>query len=137
MTSQQPSHQEVVDSTAAAEASMRAQSVPVNVYETSAALVVLAPLPAVTADDVTIELRDDRTLRFWAHLRSEGPREYLLREWSYGGYEREVPVPDGFGAGVEASLANGQLAVRVLRGEPAGPVTVKPTAVGTASGTGR
>jgi HSP20 family molecular chaperone IbpA len=107
---------------------MRAQNVPVNVYEASGALVVLAPMPAVTADDVTIELRDDRTLRFWAHLRSEGPREYLVHEWSYGGYEREVPLPDGYGAGVEASLANGQLAVRVLRGEPAGPVTVKPTA---------
>ena len=105
---------------------MRAQSVPVNVYETSGALVVLAPLPAVTADDVTVELRDDRTLRFWAHLRSEGPREYLMREWSYGGYEREIPLPEGYGAGVEASLANGQLAVRVLRGEPAGAVTVKP-----------
>jgi HSP20 family molecular chaperone IbpA len=126
----QPSHQEVVESTAAAEASMKAQSVPVNVYETTGALVVVAPLPAVTADDVTVELRDDRTLRFWAHLRSEGPREYLMREWSYGGYEREIPLPDGYGAGVEASLANGQLAVRVLRGSLDGPVTVKPTAIG-------
>ena len=88
MTTQQPSqasHQEVVESTAAAAATMRAQSIPVNVYETTGALVVLAPLPAVTADDVTIELRDDRTLRLWADLRSEGPREYLVREWSYGG----------------------------------------------------
>lgn len=116
---------------------MRAQSVPVNVYETSAALVVVAPLPAVTAEDVTIELRDDHTLRFWAHLRSEGPREYLVREWSYGGYEREVPLPEGYGAGVEASLANGQLAVRVLRGDFAGAATVKPTPVGSPSGSGR
>jgi len=113
---------------------MRAQSVPVNVYETSAALVVLAPLPAVTADDITVELRDDNTLRFWAHLRSEGPRDYLVREWSYGGYEREIPLPDGYGAAVEASLANGQLAVRVLRGDPAGPLTVKPTALGGGTG---
>lgn len=113
---------------------MRAQSVPVNVYEASGALVVLAPLPAVTADDVTVELREDRTLRFWAHLRSEGTREYLVHEWSYGGYEREIELPDGYGAGLEASIANGQLAVRVLRGEPSGAVTVKPTAVGGGAG---
>jgi HSP20 family molecular chaperone IbpA len=128
MASQQPSHQEVVDSTAATEATMRPQSVPVNVYETPAALVIVGPLPAVTADDVTIELRGDR-LRFWASLRSAGPREYLMHEWEYGGYEREIELPAGYGSGVEASLANGQLAIRVLRGDHAGDVIVKPAKV--------
>ena len=50
-------------------------------------------------------------------LRSAGPREYAIHEWEYGGYERSVETPDGFGSGVEASLANGQLVVRVLRGD--------------------
>jgi HSP20 family molecular chaperone IbpA len=121
----QPTHQEVVDATAEAEATMRAQRVPVNVYETSGALVVVAPLPAVTADDVSIELQPG-TLRFWAHLRSAAPREYLVNEWDYGGYEREIDLPAGYGGGVEASLANGQLAIRVLRGEPSGSITVSP-----------
>ena len=125
--SEQPSHREVVDATAAAQEEMRPQSVPVNVYETTAALVIVAPLPAVTADDVTIELRPG-TLRFWAYLRSAAPREYLVHEWDYGGYEREVDIPEGFGSAVEASLANGQLAVRVLRGQPAGTLTIKPAA---------
>jgi HSP20 family molecular chaperone IbpA len=128
VTSDQPSHQQVKDSTADTEATMRAQRVPVNVYETPAALVVVAPLPAVQADDVTIELRPG-TLRFWAHLRSAGPREYLTQEWDYGGYEREVEVPDGFGGSVEASLANGQLAIRVLRGARAETLSVKPSAL--------
>jgi HSP20 family molecular chaperone IbpA len=97
----------------------------VNVYETSGALVVVAPLPAVTADDVSIELHPG-TLRFWAHLRSAAPREYLVNEWDYGGYEREIDLPAGYGGGVEASLANGQLAIRVLRGEPSGSITVSP-----------
>ena len=105
---------------------MRTQQVPVNVYEASGALVVLAPLPAVTADDVTIELRDN-CLRFWAHLRSSGPREYLLSEWQYGGYEREIELPGGYGRDVEASLHNGQLAIRVLKGAPAGEVSIKPS----------
>jgi HSP20 family molecular chaperone IbpA len=128
MTTDQSSHQEVVDATAATERTMRLQRVPVNVYETTGALVVISPLPAVTADDVTIELRPG-TLRFWAHLRSAGPRQYLTHEWEYGGYEREVDVPEGYGGGVEAALANGQLAIRVLRGQTAETVSVKPNPI--------
>jgi HSP20 family molecular chaperone IbpA len=127
MATGRPSRQEVTEATAAAEASMRPQRVPVNVYETPGALVVVAPLPAVTAADVTIEVKPG-ILRFWAHLRSAGPREYLVREWDYGGYEREVEVPEGFGSAVEASLANGQLAIRVLRGTPAQRLTIQPQA---------
>jgi len=127
MAGQNPTHQQVTAATAAAEATMAPQSVPVNVYETPGALVVLAPLPAVTPDDVSIELRDGR-LRFWAHLRSAAPREYLVREWEYGGYERELDVPDGYGSGLEATLSNGQLAIRVLRGEARAHLDVKPHA---------
>jgi HSP20 family molecular chaperone IbpA len=105
---------------------MRPQKVPVNVYETSGALVILAPLPAVTPADVTIELRPG-TLRFWAHLRSAGPRQFITQEWDYGGYEREVDVPAGYGSAVEACLTNGQLAIRVLRGEPQDSLVVQPT----------
>jgi HSP20 family molecular chaperone IbpA len=128
MSSEQPSHQDVVDATAHAERTMRPQRVPVNVYETSGALVIVSPLPAVTADDVTIELRPG-SVRFWAHLRSAAPREYLTREWDYGGYEREVEVPEGYGGGVEASLANGQLAIRVLRGRVDDAVSIRPSAL--------
>jgi HSP20 family molecular chaperone IbpA len=124
----QPSQQEVAEATADTERTMRSQSVPVNVYETTGALVVVSPLPAVKAEDVTIELRPG-TLRFWARLRSAPPREYLTHEWEYGGYEREVDVPEGFGGGVEASLANGQLAIRVLRGSTSELVSVKPNAL--------
>ena len=105
---------------------MQPQTVPVNVYETPGALVVVAPLPAVTADQVTIELKPGR-VRFWATLRSAGPRQYLLHEWDYGGYEREIELPEGYGSGVEATLSNGQLALRVLRGEPVESLTVTPT----------
>jgi HSP20 family molecular chaperone IbpA len=124
MTSEQTSHGEVVASTEAVETSMTPQWVPVNVHETTEALVIVAPLPAVTAKDVTIELKPG-SVRFWAHLRSAGPREYLVHEWHYGGYEREIELPPGFGAGVEATLTNGQLAIRVLRGEPV-TLTIQP-----------
>ena len=116
-------------STSTTEAEMHPQSVPVNVYEASEALVVVAPLPAVKAADVCVELRpgDPTTMRFWAHVRSAGPRTYLVHEWEYGGYERQLELPPGYGSGVEASLHNGQLVVRVLRGDPADPLTVTPS----------
>ena len=122
----QPSHQEVVAATAAAEAVMQVQPVPVNAYEAPEALVIVAPLPAVQASDVTVELRPG-CLRFWAHLRSAGPREYVMHEWDYGGYEREIDLPEGYGGGVEATLANGQLAIRVLRGECTSPSSITPS----------
>jgi HSP20 family molecular chaperone IbpA len=122
-------HNHVAESTATTEAEMRPQRVPVNVYEATGAMVLLAPLPAVRCDDVRVELRpgDPVTLRFWAHLRSAGPREYLVHEWEYGGYERQLELPTGFGGGLEASLHNGQLAVRVLRGDCTQPLTVVPS----------
>jgi HSP20 family molecular chaperone IbpA len=126
MTIEQPTHAEVTEATVATEAEMRPQAVPVNVYEAPEALVIVAPLPAVKAEDVTVELRPG-CLRFWAHLRSSGPREYLVQEWEYGGYEREIELPEGYGSGVEASLARGQIAIRVLRGEAGELVSIHPT----------
>jgi HSP20 family molecular chaperone IbpA len=126
MTNEQASHGDVVASTEAVEASMTPQRVPVNAHETSEALVIVAPLPAVTAKDVTVELKPG-SIRFWSHVRSAGPRDYLIHEWHYGGYEREVELPAGFGAGVEATLTNGQLVIRVRRGEPS-TLTIQPHA---------
>ena len=122
-------HDHVTIATSATEATMRPQQVPVNVYTTSEAVVLVAPLPAVRPTDVCIEVRPGApaTVRFWAHVRSAGPREYLVHEWEYGGYERQLDLPDGFGGGVEASLHNGQLAVRILRGTCAGPLTITPS----------
>jgi HSP20 family molecular chaperone IbpA len=125
MSSEQASQGDVRAATDAVEASMTPQRVPVNVHETSEALVIVAPLPAVTAKDVTIELKPG-SVRFWAHVRSAGPRDYLVHEWHYGGYEREVDLPAGFGGGVDATLTNGQLAIRVLRGEPQ-TLTIQPS----------
>lgn len=120
-------HRDIVETTAATEQVMRPQQVPVNVYEAPEALVIVAPLPAVQADDINIEV-DAGQVRFWAHLRSAGPREYLLHEWDYGGYERVLDLPDGFGSGVEATYSHGQLVIRILRGVCDGRLSVTPVA---------
>ena len=100
------------------------------IHEKFVAKVGSATLPrrtsAVQPGDVTVEVRPG-TLRFCAELRSAGPREYLINEWDYGGYEREIALPDGYGSGVEATLTNGQLAIRVLRGQVTSPLTTRPS----------
>lgn len=117
--------EEVREATAQTERTMRPQTVAVNVYESSNNLMVLAPMPAVMPEDVTIELRPG-SLRFWAHVRSAGPREYLIHEWEYGGFEREIGIPSKYGGGLDATLANGQLAIRVHEGTTNGVIVANP-----------
>jgi HSP20 family molecular chaperone IbpA len=125
MTNEGADQQKISEATQAAASAMRPQWFPVNAHEAPEALVVVAPLPAVMPSDVTIELGPN-TLRISSRLRSSGPREYVLHEWEYGGYEREIDLPEGFRGGLEASLTNGQLVVRVLRGPFSRPVSVQP-----------
>ena len=125
MAAQGSNHQKISKTTDATASTMRPQWFPVNAHEAPEALVVVAPLPAVVPSDVTTELGPS-TLRISSRLRSSGPREYLLHEWEYGGYEREIDLPKGFRGGLEASLTNGQLVVRVLRGPFTRQVSVQP-----------
>ena len=62
MSTEQLRHHVVVEATSDTERTMQPQRVPVNVYESTGALVIVAPLPAVTPHDVTVELRP-RTVR--------------------------------------------------------------------------
>ena len=105
---------------------MAPQSVPVNAYEAGDAFVIVAPFPAVTAKDVTVSLSSEG-VRLCAELRSAGPREHTIHEWDYGGYDRLVDTPPGFGSAVEASLNNGQLVVRVLSGDFTAEQRIHPT----------
>lgn len=94
-----------------------AQRVPVNVYETEGAVVIVAPFPGVMADDIEVNV-DGRNVSMRAGMRSEAQkRDYIAHEWDYGPYERTVEIPTGFGGQASASFGNGQLAVRVLKGE--------------------
>ncbi len=99
-------------------------SVPVNVYQAEEALVVIAPLPGVMPDDIQLSVTDNQ-LRISAAMRSPAPKEYLIHEWHYGPYERLVDLPEGFGGGGTATLGNGQLAIRLTRGEGSGAIPVK------------
>ena len=127
MSTNRPSVEEVRATTAETARSMAPQRVPVNAYEA----------PGGVRDRGAVAGRD----RSRHHRRVDagggqdlcrtpqcGPRDYAIHEWEYGGYEREVDVPDGYGSGVEAGLANGQLVVRVLSGAFEHDQRIHPTA---------
>jgi HSP20 family molecular chaperone IbpA len=106
----------------AVETATHPQTVPVNLDE---ALVAVAPLPGVMADDIDIAVEQGR-LTITAAMRTAAPKDYLRHEWHYGPYEREVEIPEDFGAQVTASFGNGQLAIQLGRGTPDGRVVAKP-----------
>jgi HSP20 family protein len=101
------------------------QTVPVNVYETDEALVVVAPLPGVMAGDIEVVVEPGR-LTITAAMRTAAPKDYLRHEWHYGPYRRELEIPDRYGGEVAASFGNGQLAIHLGRGAPDGKVVVTP-----------
>lgn len=106
--------------------------VPVNVWETSGALMVVAALPAVMPDDIEITLDQER-LTIRADRRTEAPKDYTIHEWDYGPYERTLDLPGGFAGAVVASLGNGQLAIRIGRsgtGEDQQHQVIRPTLAG-------
>ena len=92
------------------------QRVPVNMYETDGAVVLVLPMPGVMADDVSIDIEDER-VHVNATERTPAEKDYITHEWHYGPYERMVTVPKGFGGPASATFGNGQLAIRIERGD--------------------
>src|SRR5947209_2554922 len=101
------------------------QPVPVNLYRTDEALVLVAPLPGVMADDVEVVVEPGQ-VTVSAAMRTAAPKDYLLHEWHYGPYRRSIELPWGFGATAAASFGNGQLAVHLGRGDPTERFVVHP-----------
>lgn len=81
-----------------------ATAVPVNVFENDRELMVVAPMPGVAPEDISIEVTDDGHLTLRAAIHGEGQERitYLTREWSYGPYERRIELP----CAVDARRAN-------------------------------
>jgi len=101
------------------------QPVPVNLYLTEEAMVVVAPLPGVMPDDVEVVVEPGQ-ITISAAMRTAAPKDYLLHEWHYGPYRRAIELPWGFGATAAASFGNGQLAVRIGRGDATERYVVRP-----------
>ena len=95
-----------------------ATAIPVNLFENNRELMVVAPMPGVGPEDISIDVTDDGRLVLRAAQHGEGQEriDYLQREWSYGPYERTIELPyavDAMRANV--SYGNGVLSVTLPR----------------------
>ena len=81
-----------------------ATAVPVNLFENERELMVVAPMPGVSPEDISIDVTDDGKLTVRSAQHGEGQERisYLLREWSYGPYVRTIELP----CAVDARRAN-------------------------------
>ncbi len=79
-------------------------AVPVNLFENERELMVVAPMPGVSPEDISIDVTDGGQLTVRSAQHGEGQEriDYLLREWSYGPYERTIELP----CAVDARRAN-------------------------------
>lgn len=112
-------------------------AVPVNLFENDRELMVVAPMPGVAPEDISIDVTDDGRLVLRAAQHGEGQEriDYLTREWSYGPYERSVELPyavDAMRANV--SFGNGVVTVTLPRAERTSPNTIHMERTGHARG---
>jgi HSP20 family protein len=97
-----------------------ATAIPVNLYENERELMVVAPMPGVTAEDISVDVGADGWLTLRAAMHGEGQEriQYILREWSYGPYERRVELPCSVDATrANLSFGNGVLAVALPKAQ--------------------
>jgi HSP20 family protein len=72
------------------------QTVPVNVFETENELMIVAAMPGIEAGNVDIRVEENRlTIRSEKRGPGQEHHRYLVREWSYGPYERTIELPRG------------------------------------------
>ncbi len=111
--------------------------VPVNLFENERELMVVAPMPGVAPEDISVEVTADGKLTLRAEPRGEGQERitHLRREWSYGPYERTIELPYPVDA-VRANVAygNGVLSITLPRAEMATPGRVLVPRTGHARG---
>ena len=72
-----------------------ATAVPINMFENDRELMVVTPMPGVAPEDISIDVTNDGRLTVRAAMHGEGQEriEHILREWSYGPYERTIELP--------------------------------------------
>jgi HSP20 family protein len=83
-------------------------------FENDRELMVVTPMPGVSPEDISIDVTDDGKLTLRSGQRGEGQERvsYLLREWSYGPYERTIDLPCAVDAGrANLTYGNGVLSV--------------------------
>lgn len=102
----------------ATEARVASKSFPINVIAQDDAYEIQAFLPNLTAEDIEIEILENRI-----NIRGEYPKveeeiTYLLNEQPYGKFSRTLRMPKDLDANLaEAKVENGMLILKVPQAE--------------------
>ncbi|GKT08688.1 Hsp20/alpha crystallin family protein [Desulforhabdus sp. TSK] len=101
----------------------------VDIYESEDALVLVADMPGVGSDNVSIEIRDNQlTLRGTIQLEPGDKERLLLQEYGVGDYFREFALGRTIDqAKIEASMKDGVLTLTMPKADIVKPrkITVK------------
>jgi HSP20 family protein len=104
-----------------------ATAIPINLYENERELMIVAPMPGVAPEDISVEITDEGKLTLRARQHGEGQEriDYLRREWAYGPYVRTIDLPRTVDAGrANLSFGNGVLTVSLPKAEATAPATL-------------
>ena len=92
------------------------QWVPVNIFELPEGLMVVAPMPGLQAEDVDINVSDNVLTLRGNRTPGQEDREYMVKEWDYGPYQRSIELPFPVDMdNVIATLDNGVLTVNLRK----------------------
>ena len=95
---------------------------PVDIYENENELTLLADMPGVPIENVSIDLNDDQLTLRGAVALDNGHGTALLREYAYGDYYRQFTLSNKIDRGkIEASMKDGVLKVVLPKSEVAKP----------------
>ena len=114
-----------------------ATAVPVNLFENNRELMVIAPMPGVAPEDISLDVTDDGHLTLRAAQHGEGQERiaYLLREWSYGPYERTIELPMAVDAmRANESYGNGVVTITFPKAGATSPARILVNRTGQARG---
>jgi len=102
----------------------------VDIFESDSDITVLADMPGVTTDHMTIDLRDDvLTLTGEATIDDEGSEEPVFVEYGVGRYYRQFSLSDVIDqAKITAELKDGVLRLVLPKVEKAAPRKITVTA---------
>jgi HSP20 family protein len=106
-------------------------------YRSDDRLTVAAPMPGLQPEDVTVEITAQGRLMLHGELRGvlKGMKELLLDEWSVGGYQRDVELPDAVnGELATVTYGNGVLVVTMPLAEQTRPARLRMETLGFAHG---
>jgi HSP20 family protein len=99
-------------------------AIPINVFENDRELMIVAPMPGVSPEDISVDVTADGALTLRARQHGAGQERitYLAREWSYGPYERTVELPCAVDASrANLSYGNGVLSVTLPKADATAP----------------